>query len=410
MALPPQEWDIWECGTDMVLHRPLEPSTSPLVFQALQNLRVWFFSDPLGLHTLTHLSFNRDLNVSWESPLFAERREAIRIWLQHDPPRIDFADEGTASVSDTSPGSPQKIVRIRIARSILRAIVKLEAAIEHDGDGDVTAGVPPQLWIVLFLFERTVLHELAHAARCLFSVPAKPLNIRDREDCGNELEAITGGSVHVYMTGQDGARNFDATRIVGLALQTGRNPDVWRCIDLNQRDLLKKLASVDWRYIEWDLARMPQTVAFAATASSVVCSGGEVATPCAVWANLEEGCARAFTQTTQVQTTQHTGTSTSASVGTPSDTRSLASPSLSHISAGFSELSVAGFAPGTSLVIDPSPQKRGGPFGSGHSREGSPAPGSAGGLGVGLNLSLGAGWPPPPAAATSPMRKWGGGT
>ncbi|KAJ7054369.1 hypothetical protein C8F01DRAFT_1163092 [Mycena amicta] len=300
---PPQPWDVWELGRDSVLSNPLTADSHPLIFQAIFNLRTWLFSDPLGLHTLTHLTFGRDANVPWDSTVFAERRDAVRQWLHDNPPRIDFTDDGTASVNDTMPGSSQKLVRIRIARSILRVILKLEAAIEHDEDGDITAGIPPQLWVVLFLFERTLMHELAHAARCLFSVPAKPLNNRDREECGSEMEAITGGAVHVYMTGQEGR------------CQTGRNPDVWRCIDLNQRDLLKKLASVDWRYIEWDLARMPQTVTF--HANSVVRSGGEMATPCSVWANLEEGCAKSFTQ-------------------------SESSPSLSHISTGFSDLSVTG--------------------------------------------------------------------
>ncbi|KAF7307480.1 hypothetical protein MIND_00542500 [Mycena indigotica] len=349
MGSPPQEWDVWEFSNESVLHSPLTPASHPLIFSALFNLRTWLFSDPLGLHTLTHLTFGRDANVPWESAVFAERRDAIRRWLHDDPPRIDFTDDGTASISDTIPGSSQKLVRIRIARSILRAILKLEAGIEHEDDGDISAGIPPQLWIVLFLFERTILHELAHAARCLFSVPAKPLHARDREECGWEMEAITGGAVHVYMTGQEGVRNLEGSRIIGLALQTGRNPDVWRCVDLNQRDLLKKLASVDWRYIEWDLARMPQTVNFHAT--SVICSGGEVATPCSVWANLEEGCARAFTQT-----------------------ESVASPSLSHVSAGFSDLSVTlTDQRGRAYVV--------------HSREGSSSPASA------------TAWPP--------ARKWG---
>ncbi|KAJ7191503.1 hypothetical protein GGX14DRAFT_600506 [Mycena pura] len=265
---PPKVWTMWDYGPR--IPRPLTPYTHLLLFIAMENLRAWLLLNENVLNTLTAFTFDDDV-ISPTSSIFIERKKAISLWLHDEPPRVDFVNY-TPRPSVYPPSQLQMLrvsyglVHIQLARSLFTAIYDLYEVTQHK---DCHPRVQAQLWCALFLLERAILHEVSHAARLIFSTRPSPpdhkmqTGVESQLKGGNslgsfvkrwEMEARTGGEAHLY-------------------------------VSVGEEALLKKLTSVDWDFIDADLARMPTTALFQ---SHSVLRTGDVAAPCGTWEELQD--------------------------------------------------------------------------------------------------------------------------
>ncbi|KAJ6541776.1 hypothetical protein B0H19DRAFT_324426 [Mycena capillaripes] len=167
---PPRVWTIWQEA--FPLNRRLAPWSHPVIFDAFDNLRSFLLSEK-ALTTLTALTFDDD-TVSPTSSIFMERKRAILLWLYDEPPRVDFVNFGSQSRPSefSTPffartySDRRQTVRIQLARSLFIAICDLDKATQHK---DCHPRVRCQTWILIFLLERALMHEITHAARFVFS-------------------------------------------------------------------------------------------------------------------------------------------------------------------------------------------------------------------------------------------------
>ncbi|KAJ7213030.1 hypothetical protein GGX14DRAFT_564075 [Mycena pura] len=314
--LPPtRDWVIW----DQTLPIPyrLTVYRDPVILKAFDALRDWLILNDHALATLTSLTFDDDIPP--DTTIFLERKVDIVSWLCKAPPRIDFVElhhfgySACPSISSTPffarpTVDQQQAVRIQLAAWFLQAINLLNASQSH-------APADSQLYMVLFLLERTLMREIAHAARSIFSTrPSSPEHLyglhiqvehtqtrkpdsgiethQAPDDSGKlvkpgehgwEMEARTGGEASLYMSGEGGIHNLEGFHIQGLAIETR---DSLRYLDVTETKLLRKLAAVDWDSMEADLARLPSAVPQDNKYS--VLRGGDFTVSCGSWADEQQ--------------------------------------------------------------------------------------------------------------------------
>ncbi|KAJ7201269.1 hypothetical protein GGX14DRAFT_656086 [Mycena pura] len=316
-----KNWSVWKRGSPAELTftriNPNDPAHAKL-FQSLNDVRLWLILNPHAMRTITTLTFDTD--VAATSRIFMEREKSITAWLCHEPPEIYFEPLPCIGCTQRPPRTitdRKRTTKITLALSLLTAMSQLEAAIQR---GDGQPFLKSKLMIVVFVLQRTLLHELAHAARSIFATGPSPTGLveahkqtntpsgiethegRDlygravkRGEIGWEMEARTGGEVHLRRSGVTGLQDLDGSAIIGMTMQVSKTlvrhvaleRELTRRPAVREETLLTKLASANWDNIDADLASMPSTAAFQYYGSAL--RSADFAVPCGLWNHEQDG-------------------------------------------------------------------------------------------------------------------------
>ncbi|KAJ7054439.1 hypothetical protein C8F01DRAFT_1163346 [Mycena amicta] len=293
---PPALWSV-QFGPGVAARHTLNfltPQMLPILFQLLGEFQQWFCVNDVGVrNTLARLTLPR--NTKAKSTAFRERTEELAKWLYTEPPGIELRNlsDSFGTVARDVPGAPaffglsvqarRKLTRIGIAARLIEELAALDEKSTQERPPEHTIA---KLNMLSFFFLRTLLHEVAHAARNIFCQHPTPPGIHGihyhhryipgtltlhngrnaqgvqvpRGELGWEFKRLTGGEAHLSMSKKSDIAKFKGKNITGLRVEVAR--DVWRCISFSETDVLHKLAHVQWESISLDLSLMPATATF----------------------------------------------------------------------------------------------------------------------------------------------------
>nr|GAT61413.1 predicted protein [Mycena chlorophos] len=274
---------------DQALPAPLTRATHRYIIDAIERTRDYLLTNTgNSLNILTATIGDEDVPQSPQR--FRETKERISQWLARSPPRVCFKNVESvkgfvkgvvphfAQFSVERPGS----LSIFLARSLLSEITRFAPAVERPG---WVSPIRSQWWILLFVLERTLLHELGHAARFLFGNASTCGREQHGGGIGREIESCTGGEALLCVS-DGGVCDLDLTLVVGLGVKT--DPEETRYLGLTRGLLLQDFAAVDWASIQERVAAMPSSVP-ASFRKHHVLKTSDFVPPCSLWSGLEEG-------------------------------------------------------------------------------------------------------------------------
>ncbi|KAF7295291.1 hypothetical protein MIND_01068400 [Mycena indigotica] len=292
---PHKPWTIWLCG-DLV---DISPPYDTPISKTLDALRYHILSSPILLD-ITDLTFDDPQNRA--STPFRERLSKVSRWLMDDPPPIEFGDTGEAYANVICPdGSAMNVLgpvnqqhevkcreqpRIRVAKRFYDEFARLNQGIVIPGSRDQAC-----LNVLTFTVAWTILHKLAHAARSIIGCSPSPDNGMYRPVTGAALQEqvahtsdrslvrhgehgwalerrTCGETCLVFNHNLITLSTFDAQQILGISVEVLVGQ--FHFISVNDKDVLAKLAAIDWKDIVATVKAQPAYSNLSTTSTTVL--------------------------------------------------------------------------------------------------------------------------------------------